>query len=393
MQVKEVLVIFDIGKTNKKLILFNSNYDVVLENSIHIPEIKDEDGYPCEDIDAVTDWVLRSYQTIQNNFQYHIKAVHYCAYGASWFFLDKEGRKIGKLYNYLKPLLPATKDLFTKKYGPIEQLCLQTASPDLDNLNAGLQLFRLKTEQPEFFAQIKWAIHLPQYIHYIITGEIASDITSIGCHTLLWNFEKQSYHSWVTAEALENILPPIQTKVGLHDSSAALIPYLRCSPEKFLLISTGTWCISLHPFNSNPLTPAELKQDVLCYLTPTGEPVKASRVFLGKKYERVLQELKEKKLPQTLYETAFHQLMENIVAEQVKSTQIILQQNKVSRIYVDGGFSTNTVFMQLLAKAFPNQAVFAASVPQAGAIGAALQVSPDWSDAYQQVFEKNLIRY
>ena len=46
MQAIEVLVIFDIGKTNKKLILFNCNYDVLQENSIHIPEIMDEDGYP-----------------------------------------------------------------------------------------------------------------------------------------------------------------------------------------------------------------------------------------------------------------------------------------------------------------------------------------------------------
>ena len=393
MQLTEVLLIFDIGKTNKKLLLFDGNYSVVLENSIQIPEITDEDGFPCEDLDALTEWITNSFQSIQKNSQYQIKAVHYCAYGASWVFLNKEGKKIGKLYNYLKPLSPATKTLFEKKYGPIAQICLETASPDLDNLNSGLQLFRIKIEQPEFFAQIKWALHLPQYVHYLITGEIASDITSIGCHTLLWNFEKKCYHRWVKEEALENILPPIQTNVGLHDSSAALIPYIRCSPEKFMLISTGTWCISLHPFNADPLTSAELKQDALCYLTPSGEPVKASRVFLGKKYEVLVKELNDRLLTPEAYETAYHALIENIVADQVKSSQIILQQNKVSRIYVDGGFSNNQLFMQLLAKAFPEQAVYAASVPQAGAIGAALQISADWSNQYEKIFETNLIRY
>ena len=393
MTAQEVLVIFDIGKTNKKILLFNSEYEVVLEESIQISELNDEDGFPCEDIDALTDWILLSYHSIQNNSQYKIKAVHYCAYGASWIFLNKEGKKIGKLYNYLKPLSPATKTLFENKYGPIAQICLETASPDLDNLNSGLQLFRIKTEQPEFYAQIKWALHLPQYVHYLITGEIASDITSIGCHTLLWNFEKQCYHSWVKEEGLENVFPPMLTNVGLHDSSAALIPYSRSSPEKFMLISTGTWCISLHPSNADPLTLAELKQDVLCYLTPYGEPVKASRVFLGKKYEELLQELNNQLLDSSEYEVAYQQLMENIVTEQVKSSQIILQKNKVSRIYVDGGFSNNKLFMQLLAKAFPEQAVYAASVPQAGAIGAALQVSADWNNQYERRFEKNLIRY
>src|SRR5690606_26120067 len=52
-----------------------------------------------------------------------------------------------------------------------------------------------------------------------------------------------------------------------------------------LLISTGTWCISLNPFNKTTLTDDELKQDCLCYMTYEGEPVKASRLFAGHWHE------------------------------------------------------------------------------------------------------------
>jgi len=40
---------------------------------------------------------------------------------------------------------------------------------------------------------------------------------------------------------------------GVHDSSAALIPYLKAQKNPFLLISTGTWSISINPFNKEKL--------------------------------------------------------------------------------------------------------------------------------------------
>jgi hypothetical protein len=72
----------------------------------------------------------------------------------------------------------------------------------------------------------------------------------------------------------------------LHDSSAALIPYLVNFHEPFILISTGTWCISLNPSNNSPLTKEELKNDCLCYMTYESKPVKASRIFAGYEHEQ-----------------------------------------------------------------------------------------------------------
>ena len=60
---------------------------------------------------------------------------------------------------------------------------------------------------------------------------------------------------------------------------------------RFILISTGTWCISLNPFNDTPLTVEELKKDSLCYLGYQGKPVKASRLFAGYQHEQQTQKL------------------------------------------------------------------------------------------------------
>jgi hypothetical protein len=291
-------------------------------------------------------------------------------------------------------------------------MALATASPYLGNLNSGLQLYRLKVEQPEKFIQIKWALHLPQYLHYLLTNEFASDITSIGCHTMLWDFAKNNYHDWVIKEGFDLLFPAIKKQVGLHDSSAALIPYLSSFSEPFVLISTGTWCISLNPFNEHILTNEELNQDALCYLSYSGKPIKAARLFSGKEPELAVLALnKHFNRPRdyyttvkfdasitidkniqlytpnnelvasqfTDYETAYHYLIADLVKKQIISTNLIIANSKVKRIFVDGGFSNNEIFMSMLAKGYSQYEVFAAAIPQASAIGAALAVHEKWN--------------
>ncbi len=62
-----VIAIFDVGKTNKKLLLFDEQYKVVYEESATLPEIKDEDGFACEDVDALTKWVSDTFETISKD--------------------------------------------------------------------------------------------------------------------------------------------------------------------------------------------------------------------------------------------------------------------------------------------------------------------------------------
>jgi L-fuculokinase len=45
-----VIAILDVGKTNKKLLLFDEQYRIVWERSIAFDSATDEDGEPCEDL-------------------------------------------------------------------------------------------------------------------------------------------------------------------------------------------------------------------------------------------------------------------------------------------------------------------------------------------------------
>ena len=43
---QKVIAVFDVGKTNKKLLLYNKDFEVVYTNSIRFEEIVDDDNYP-----------------------------------------------------------------------------------------------------------------------------------------------------------------------------------------------------------------------------------------------------------------------------------------------------------------------------------------------------------
>jgi L-fuculokinase len=442
------IAIFDIGKTNKKLFLFDQQYQVLQEKTVRFEETKDEDGFPCEDADALSRWVNECLQQLFTNKSIRLRALNFSTYGASFVHVDKEGKRVAPLYNYLKPypqeLLPA----FYAKYGGEIAFSMHTASPVLGNLNSGLQLYRLQQQKPQLFDSIRYSLHLPQYMSFLVTGRPYSDITSIGCHTGLWNFPQNHYHEWLYREGISDKLAPIfpsdqlmfsqwqghalLTGVGLHDSSAALIPYLVQFTDPFILISTGTWCISLNPFNQSRLTVEELQQDCLCYMEYRGRPVKASRLFAGYEHEQQVKKLAGHFLVQedhyktvafdpaimsaltgsaahnhkqqttnnkpgdsvmvqqsafaqrdlaafSSYEAAYHRLIADIMVQQAAAVQLVLHNSPVKKIFVDGGFSHNPVYMHLLAASFPNHEVYAASVAQASAMGAALAVHNSWN--------------
>ncbi|RZK24774.1 MAG: carbohydrate kinase, partial [Hymenobacter sp.] len=173
----------------------------------------------------------------------------------------------------------------------------------------------------------------------------------------------------------------------------------------------------------------ELQYDCLCFLNYQGQPVKASRLFAGYEHEQQVQRLAAHfgvsvdtykqvqydpslidelparpvqpipnpittKQPAVLvqsafvrrdladfdtYERAYHQLIHDIVAQQLVSTELVLHRSPVDRIFVDGGFSKNPIYMALLASAFPQLNVSAATVSQATALGAALAIHDSWN--------------
>src|SRR4051812_32672697 len=103
MSALPVIAIFDVGKTNKKLFLFDEQYTIVHEETHQFAEIKDEDGDPCEDLATLTKWGRDSFRDLINLKEFDVKALNFSAYGASFVHVDAQGQPTLPLYNYLKP--------------------------------------------------------------------------------------------------------------------------------------------------------------------------------------------------------------------------------------------------------------------------------------------------
>jgi sugar (pentulose or hexulose) kinase len=434
-------LIFDIGKTNKKWLLFDEHLRHLAEHVERFEEITDEDGFPAENLPAVEAWVTAQLIKVENTVGQPPTGVNFSTYGATMVHLNGAGRPLGLPLNYLKPLPGVIENQFLAQYGPAHEFALATSSPFMGMLNSGLQLYHYKYSRPRVFSQIKTSLHLPQYLSYLLQGQAVSEPTSLGCHTGLWNFAAGTYANWVATEGLTALLPPLANRVssvkpinsnqtvglGLHDSSASLLPYTQAGLSEFVLLSTGTWSIGLNPTNHKALTPELLAADCLHFLSSDFTPVLASRLFLGKAYEEGSLRIKEhygiNTSDLTAYKYSLKEISEGLrvltgdtgidsltkvktgesslvpvpkaneiyqqpdarsaylllnlylAAAQVKSLSYILLQT-TKKIIVSGGFCQNKLFLTILANYYTERSVYTSEMPHASALGAATLLLP-----------------
>ncbi|PID91050.1 MAG: carbohydrate kinase [Bacteroidetes bacterium] len=427
---REAVLIFDLGKTNKKVLVFDRALKLLHEDEQVFDETTDEDGFEADDIEGIEAWIGESCQHLLNHPGFEISGINFCSYGASLVYLDDAGKRIGPLYNYLKTMPEGIAEALYERHGGAEEFCRKTASPALGMLNSGLQPLWLQKCKPAFYSQVKHILHLPQYLCYLLSGKIGAEHCSIGCHTALWDFEQMCYHPWT--RELGRTLPeplPVESSfpatvagkdvacgIGIHDSSASLAPYFMHSDQDFMLLSTGTWCISMNPFNPEPLSAEELKNDCLSYLSIQQKPVKSARFFLGhihdlnvdrlckafsknktaykevglnrKLLNRLMKEaptffaegLPEAYLDRdvdltvfTGFEEAYHRFMIDLTKLAIESVRLVIpKKDRTKRLYISGGFSKNPIFLELLRMAFPEKRVLAADIANASSLGAAM---------------------
>jgi hypothetical protein len=416
---EKVIAIFDIGKTNKKLLLFNYNLNLVSETETRFEEKLDDDDFECDNIEMIEKWIKESITMLIRSDKYDLTALNFATYGATLAYLNSEGQRIAPVYNYLKPIDDRIPERLYRRYGGQDEFCRRTASPALGMLNSGIQILWLKSTKPDLFSKIRYILLFPQYLSFLISGKICSEHTSIGCHTGLWDFDNMKYHPWVNDQGLDLPQPlPVETVteveiegkkiitgIGIHDSSSSLAPYFSGDRGKFLLISTGTWCINMNPFNPEKLSVEQLDRDCLCYMSVESQPVKSSRLFLGNMHETGVEMLNDHfrttddffksvdydqdllKMLKTKYtgdkraffnsgpgsrefkeridlfdfksfDEGYHQLMSELCDLTIEAIKLILpEKDNIENIYITGGFGKNKIFLKLLAKSFPSKKV------------------------------------
>jgi sugar (pentulose or hexulose) kinase len=295
------VTVIDIGKTNAKVALV----DLATLNEVALRRVANSvatDGaYPHHDVERLWAFILDSLEDI--NREQPIDAISITTHGATGVLVDTEGDLALPVIDYEFSGI----DELARDYDAIRPPFVETGTPRLPaGLNIGAQLFFQQKRLQGEFAKAAAILMYAQYWALRLTGIAANEVTSLGCHTDLWNPWKADYSSLVdqmgwrrlmapvrpAKDKLGSILPAIARRTGLdpatpvfcglHDSNASLLPHLLSDTPPFSVVSTGTWVVSMAVGGRKvELDPA---RDTLVNVNALGEPVPSARFMGGREF-------------------------------------------------------------------------------------------------------------
>lgn len=302
MQPIRHVAVIDIGKTNAKVALVDM--ESLSETAVRkTPNKVRHDGpYPHHDTEALWSFIQASLSEL--NVAQPIDAISVTTHGATAALVDGNGGLALPILDYESSLPDAT----SVAYRAARPDFTETGAPLLPvGLNLAAQIFWQQAAYPEAFAGVAAILMYPQYWVYRLTGVMASEVTSLGCHTDLWNPVARTYSSLVERQGWLELMPPLRSArdrigpvlpaiagpaalrpgvpvfCGIHDSNASLLPHLQAWPKPFSVVSTGTWVISMAVGGSTAaLDPA---RDTLVNVSADGDPVPSARFMGGREYE------------------------------------------------------------------------------------------------------------
>lgn len=448
----QLVAVIDIGKTNKKIALIDRTLAVRASRSASFPAVRDADGLLVEQVDAIWAWLKRELAALHRDLPFH--AISVSTHGACWAALDAAGAPAIPVIAYEHDLgeegQRALDDDFSRRCGPLERLQDETGSCDLPLLINPAKAIRFAQRRlPASWGRVRRILNYPQYWGFLLTGETAAEATYTANHSFLFDIRGRGPSSAARALGVADLidwnlrapwerlgtltpalqrelgLPALPVTVGIHDSNAALIPYLvRYGTRDFVLNSTGTWCVAMHRVERVAYRADELGQKVIFNIDAFGRTHKTSFLMGGMDYalyhgliggadpgfaaarldaalaraDRAvlpgahpsqfprargglldggavigLDALRAGQAPVWFRDPALgHDLLNISLALQ---SEVALRRTDVGEgttIFVEGGFRNNPAFLALLAALFPRNPVACTNLANAAASGAAL---------------------
>jgi sugar (pentulose or hexulose) kinase len=191
-----------------------------------------------------------------------------------------------------------------------------TGSPALpDGLNLGAQLHRLEALMPQLASGKAQLLPWPQYWVWRLCGVAAAEVSSLGCHSDLWQPAVQAPSPLARARGWAARLAPlrragevlgrlgddwvrrtgldkdVQVYCGLHDSNAALLAargFAELNGHEATVVSTGTWFVAMRspdPGASLDLWALPEDRDCLVNVDVNGRAVPSARFMGGREAE------------------------------------------------------------------------------------------------------------
>ena len=298
------VAVIDLGKTNAKLALVDA--DTLREIAVvtRPNTVRPGPPWPHFDLDGHWQFFLQHLGAFHANWG--VDAISVTTHGAAAVLLDAEGELAAPMLDYEHD---GPYDL-AADYDRLRPAFALTGSPRLPGgLNLGAQLHWMLATDPGLRERTAHVLTYPQYWGWRLTGQMACDLSSLGCHTDLWNPFEAAFSPLVAAlglrakiaaprkadDMLGRLLPQIaaatgltpQTpvSVGIHDSNASLYPHLRGRSGAFAVVSTGTWVVCMAI--GGAVVALDPARDVLVNVSGQGQAVPSARFMGGREYDLI----------------------------------------------------------------------------------------------------------
>ena len=295
------VAVFDVGKTNVKLIVFDRDGKIVAERSQPNAPLPPDERWPYLRLDTERAWRFLLASLKDLGAMTPIGAISVSAHGGSGVLVAEDGDALPAMDFEFEGFASVDAD-----YDALRPPFEEGFSPRLPRgLNVGRQVFYLERTFPEDFARARAILGYAQYWSWRLSGVLALECTAMGAHTDLWRPYERRLSSLVERAGWTRLFPPlrkawetlgplrpeaaeatglspsVRVVCGAHDSNAALVPLIASRRDPFTVVSTGTWVIIMAVGGTGRLDP---NADMLANVDILGRPVPTARLMGGREF-------------------------------------------------------------------------------------------------------------
>lgn len=295
------VAVFDVGKTNIKVVVFDRSGEVLAERSRLNAPLAADPTWPYLRLDTEDAWSFLVGAMKELGARHSVEAIVATTHGCAGVLIGADDAVLPPLdyefdgFGTLDAAYDAARPHFE-----------ESLSPNLPRgLNLGRQIFYLERRYPAQFERATAFLTYPQYFAWRLSGVMASEATALGAHTDLWSPAQGDLSRMVDVLGWRRLFPPIRKAwdvlgtlkpelaaatglspdvriiCGAHDSNASLVPHLLSRREPFTVISTGTWVIIMAVGGKGRLDP---EADMLANVSVLREPVPTARFMGGREF-------------------------------------------------------------------------------------------------------------
>lgn len=441
-------LVFDIGKTNKKIVVFHGADTVFSETRVF--DETERDGLLLIPLEEMAKWFLSVTGGLFS--RYRIDTAGVCSHASAFVGLDHNRKAVVPVLSYMnRPSDPVLQEM-EQMVGDGKAIRRKTCTPEMGfSINQAVGFLNTKFSFPAEFDRVASVLNFPQYFIYLLTGRMVTELTYLGSHSYLWDFTEWKWSSVAEKTGFARLAPPVvdntaqfpisveikeqftienqvMVSTGLHDSNASLIPFFFVYGNRFCLHSTGSWCVTMMPSDHVDLTDDELDKKIFYNISAYARPVKTHSYPGGIILQRHLDAIKsilegfdEKSIDYTIVKRlmeekrkfmfpSIHEDNERIMVDGREypveayiglcsragnEREVLLKEyyalmvmgillsvcgsiegfdfSRTDSIIVEGGFSRNRLYTELLAAVFSDKEVVRTGLKEATAFGASIQ--------------------